>query len=248
MNKKYNYLTIAVLGLIVISPLQNVLAQNEGAPTTSREDRIKTMEIKIQTRQNEIENRLNNRLASTTARINDRREKITLSTAEREKRIEEAKARIASSTKARIERQNKKAVEVFKTQSEKITANYIRTINNLKDVIDKIQSRIDKLTVQGLDMTTASTTLATAQSKITDAQKSLTDLQTYISQQTVSAQNRQSILATIKTQGEIVKNKIKDAHGFLIQLLASIKNEAEKNITTSTDTSTSTATSTNTNQ
>lgn len=169
--------------------------------------------------------------SSTTRleRIETRQENRIQKLEDREERIEENKARIASTTETRINKANERAGEIAKKRSEMITDRYSNAISQLEKTAGKISTHINKLQAKGLDMTTAKASLALAETKIATAKTALTTLQTYIDGQQVTAKNRVSVMKSIRSQAEsTLKTNIKDAHTNLVNVLNSLKGQLGK--------------------
>jgi vacuolar-type H+-ATPase subunit I/STV1 len=183
--------------------------------------------------------------ATGTTRI----EKINARIDQQEARLEQIKAKIASTTEVRLQKADERAVKIAKKNSEKLTERYTNAIEQLDRTAQKITDLIAKMDTKGLDTTIAKNALANAQLKITAAKNVLATLQTYIDAQTITAKTRVNIMKSVRNKAETsLKSAIKDAHSALVDVINSLKpgrKVSDKAATTTPIATTTTSTTTN---
>lgn len=118
--------------------------------------------------------------------------------------------RIASTTGERREIRKDMRMDIFKVRKDTVIRQLNVSLNNLKQIRERISSRIDKATSEGRNMTDAKNLLVTADAKITaaiaavDALKSLTP---------------PAITATTSTEVSVDLNKPRQAGGAAIKAI-----------------------------
>jgi len=193
-------------------------------------------------------------LADTATGTPRRVEKIEANIERQEVRLEQVKARIASTTETRLQKADDRAEKIAKKQSEKLTERYTVAIKQLDQTVIKVKNHIALMTGKGLNTASTSAALVIAEAKVATAKTALTNLQTYIDSQTITAKTKASIMKSVRTKAEsTLKTAIKDAHSSLIQVLNAMKKDigpkakgkpvtATSTVTTTTATTTATTT------
>lgn len=225
--------------------------------------RIKTENIELK---EDIRTKLmNGRLASTTrVEIKDFRGDIrTIASTTRGERIEireerredvgdmrqEDRLRIknASSTGERREIRKEMHKDIFKIRKDALVRQLNVSLNNLKQISDRIQSRIEKAEEAGKDMTTASDLLIIADAKIVSAEIHIGELAEFEWQLEDASSTDATASTTIdltkpRQIGETAINAIKEAHKALIDVVRAVAHAlgAGNNATTTPPTASST--------
>ena len=107
-------------------------------------------------------------------------------------------------------------------QREKIANVFEKTIQNLKDLVTRIESRIAKMDAQSINTTPAKILLETAKTKITLAETEVVNFETLLSQP-VSTGTRVASMKAIRVQNEKTKTAIRIAHKAIIDTVNSLK-------------------------
>jgi len=114
-------------------------------------------------------------------------------------------------------------------QKNKVADVFEKAIQNLKDLISKIESRLSKMVVNNVDVSSSNSLLDNAKNKVTLAETELTNLENLLTQDIPAASTstknteRKTILKNIKTQSEKTKSAIKLAHKSIVNVIASLK-------------------------
>ncbi len=145
------------------------------------------------------------------------------------------KSKIASTTEKLKEKKQelKTAVEIrigkkLDDKKNKIADNFEKSIQNLKDLILKIDSRISKMETSGANTTLSKSLLETAVSKVALAETELTNLENVLAKDIPTSTStkkieRKALLQNIKIQSEKTKTAIKVAHQSIINTINSLK-------------------------
>lgn len=194
--------------------------------------------------------------STSTNRISEIKQKITDI---KEKAVEDRvkiKAEISSTTTIiKNAKQELKSVIEMKigkkldAQRTKIANVFENSIQNLKDLITRIESRMSKMTLENINISASVSLLNTAGAKLTLAETELTNLENLLTTDlptvsTSSSKNniRKTVLRNINLQSEKTKSAIKTAHKSIIEVVASLKKGLmkEKKATSTSDTSSTT--------
>ncbi len=160
------------------------------------------------------------------------------------------KAQVASTTASikKAKEELKSAIELrigkkLDTQKLKIVNVFENSIQNLKDVVTRIESRLVKISVTNISNVSSSKLLLdTAKGQLALAETELTTLANLLasdilvnSTSTIKNTERKTLLQSIKTQSDKTKTAIKLAHESIVKVVASLKlGQPEKNNSTST--------------
>ena len=249
--KKIHYSTIAILALVAIASTGVALAQTTTGTSTGRwskyyeqkqknieQEREKLGKLKdrfASTTEN-MKVRAENRLASTTARINarinEREERLASSTA----RFEARQEKIASSTEARKARLEDKFKTGVSNKIAKVVDRLGDAINRIKSIDTRVAAYIAKLKTKNIDTSKAETLLVDAQAKLATATQNVSTLQSSVSS-VLSGTISTSTKATIKTKIADVQKSVKDAHAAYVTVTENLKSDTGE-VATSTATST----------
>lgn len=206
MNKKM-FLSIFMLTLFLSG------ATSVGAISTSTQKIIEIRQQIQDEKQKVMENRagLKAQIASTTENITENRKEV------RDARIE---------LKNAIEIKIGKKLEQRKIQIANV---FEKIIQNLKDLIVRIESRMLKMTTNNINASSSVSLLDIAKIKVTLADTELTNLENLLTQDipavasSTKKSERKTILQQIKTQSEKTKTAIKTAHKAIIDVIVSLK-------------------------
>ncbi|MFH1607412.1 MAG: hypothetical protein ABIC91_08750 [Nanoarchaeota archaeon] len=206
MNKKM-FLSIFMLTLFLSG------ATSVGAISTSTQKIIEIRQQIQDEKQKVMENRagLKAQIASTTENITENRKEV------RDARIE---------LKNAIEIKIGKKLEQRKIQIANV---FEKIIQNLKDLIVRIESRMLKMTTNNINVSSSVSLLDIAKIKVTLADTELTNLENLLTQDipavasSTKKSERKTILQQIKTQSEKTKTAIKTAHKAIIDVIVSLK-------------------------
>ncbi|MFA5651761.1 MAG: hypothetical protein WC933_00125 [Candidatus Paceibacterota bacterium] len=144
------------------------------------------------------------------------------------------KEQIASGT-ANTQQELKSSIEIrigkkLDTQKLKIANVFENSIQNLKDLISRIESRISKMEASNIDVSASKNLLDIAKINVTLAETELTNLAKLLVQEvpsfstsTIKNTERRIILKNINSQSEKTKSAIKTAHKSIIETVASLK-------------------------
>ena len=194
--------------------------------------------------------------STNTNKIGEIRQKITDVKQQAAEQRNEIKAKIASTTAELkvLKQELKDAIEIkigkkLDLQKIKVARPFEQAIQNLKDLVLRVESRISKMESNNIDTSSAKTLLETAKTNMALAETELTNLENLLAQNIPTAtstnQNnlRKTILQKIKTESDKTKKLIKKAHASIIDVINSLKPGLmkEKNATSSKEASTSTA-------
>lgn len=243
--KKTHYL--AVLSLVIVAGLSIGTAFAETEANTQNKPSLwnrifnqKTVKddaqkIKIEERRAsttaKIEDRLE-RQASTTVRLEDRLEKRASTT----KKIEERADRMASSTEERKLRLEEKFKVGVSNKIAKVNDRLEDAINRLKLTDQRITDHIARLKANNVTTTNADALLISAEAKLLSATEKVTTLNTSL--QTILASNISTTTKnSIKAKTSEANAYVKTAHEAFIKVVESLKPGQNK-------TGTSTATTT----
>lgn len=174
-------------------------------------------------------------VTSTTTTLSDLRQKIL----DAKQRVAEEKdsiiAKISSSTEGvRIIRQEiKDAVEArigkrLAGQKMKVAEVFEKAIQNLKDLILRIESRMTKMESGGIDISASKVLLETAKAKLALSETELANLENMLTNEIPTATSTKNIerkdkLAKIKAQSEKTKISIKVTHKSIVDVIESLK-------------------------
>ena len=188
--------------------------------------------------------------SNTATKISDLKQKITDLKQEATDKAEQIKEKF-SSTSASLKKfkndfQNAAEIRIGKKLNEqklKVANPFESAMQNLKDLISRIQSRLSKMVADNIDTSLSTQLLETAQTKITVAETELTNLENLLAQDIPSATStmntqRKIVLQNIKTQSDKAKNAIKAAHQAIIDIVASLKAEQPKEVFSTSTTET----------
>ncbi|MFA6078829.1 MAG: hypothetical protein WC779_03680 [Candidatus Omnitrophota bacterium] len=187
----------------------------------------------------DIENRVQNLKANEEARKNQIDERIGIASSSRamikDTRIEaRAELKIASSSQERKEIRKEMRRDIFNIERLRIAKQLELSVQNLKQVRDRINSRIQKEQQDGKDMSKAIVLLATADAKILAANTALQALKdlipkpmtTAVSASTTVQANISSVqsvnLDAARQAVMAVQKAIKDAHRALTDVVVEI--------------------------
>ncbi len=134
----------------------------------------------------------------------------------------------ASGTMERREIRKDMRMDIFKTRKEAIIKQLTVSLNNLKQIRERIGSRIEKATSEGRDLTKAKELLITADAKITAAINAVEALKAYMpGSVTATSSVETSTEASVdlnkpRQMGEAAIKAIKDAHEALVAVVRAI--------------------------
>jgi len=214
-------------------------SRSKGLPILREQLRIKTNNIEIN---REIRNKeVNGRLAtSSRSEIKDFR---TMGSTTRGERIEireerreevglvreETRERIknASSSQERREERREMRRDVFEIRKNALTRQLNVSLNNLKQLSERIASRIDKALENGKDMSKAQSLLILADAKIDAAELAIAELGTFVSNLPVASSTATTASSTIdltkpREVGEKAIQAIKEAHKALVETIKAV--------------------------
>jgi hypothetical protein len=188
--------------------------------------------------------------------INEIKQKIIDIKQQSAEQKEKIKTELASTTaelkNARQELKNTVEIKIGKkldAQKIKIANVFENSMQNLKDLITRIESRISKIESENINISTPKTLLETAKANLVLAETELTNLENLlasdlptISTSTSKNNIRKTILKNINLQSEKTKSAIKTAHKSIVVVVASLKKGLmkEKNSTSTSQAATTT--------
>ncbi len=183
--------------------------------------------------------RLREKLASSTAKIEDQIRKQENKLASSTERLREREAREASSTAMKIER----LVEKFKTgiahTIAKVNDRLGDAVNRLQKIDTRLQAQIAKFKAQGKDTSESEALLKDAQDKLVIAKEKVTALQTSL-QSVLSENISTTTKKTIKTKANEANSYVKAAHQAYVKVVESLKDKKGKKDNNATSTATTT--------
>ena len=173
--------------------------------------------------------------SSTQNKINEAKQKIE----DIKQKAKEDINKVKSELKNEIEIKIGKKLD---DQKIKIADQFEKTIQSLKDLVVRIESRISKMEADGINASTSKILLETAKTKIAFAETEVTSLENLLAQDipavsTSTTKNieRKTILKNINLQNNKTKNSIKTADAVIIRVVESLKkDQTEKSTSTST--------------
>jgi len=216
MKKTYLLFPIFILTLL----LSRIVHAEVSSTNTNRIGEIKQKITDIKEKTVEDKAKIKTEIASTTATIKNARQEL----------------------KSIIEMRIGKKLDAQKTKIANVFEN---SIQNLKDLIARIESRLSKMESEDINVSSSKSLLETAKIKLTLAETELTNLENLlaaglpaISTSTSKNNIRKTVLKNINLQSEKTKSAIKIAHKSIIEVVASLKKGLmkEKNSTSTTQT------------
>jgi hypothetical protein len=129
----------------------------------------------------------------------------------------------ASSTGERREIRKDMRMDIFKVRKDAIIKQLTVSLNNLKQIRDRIASRIEKASSEGRDMTKAKSSLISADAKIQDAINAVEALKAYTAP-TPTASSTDAVVDLVKPRqvGEAAIKAVKAAHEALVATVRAI--------------------------
>jgi len=181
--------------------------------------------------------------SSTKNKISETRQKIEDIKQKAQEDINKIKSELKNAIEIKI---GKKLDE----QKIKIADQFEKTIQNLKDLVVRIESRISKIAADGINASSSKILLVSAKTNVSVADTELTNLENILAQNipaisTSTAKNaeRKLVLKNINLQSEKTKTAIKTARASIIKVVESLKKgQIKKDISTSTPETNSTST------
>ena len=131
--------------------------------------------------------------------------------------------RNATNTMERREIRRDMRADIFKVRKDALVKQLTVSIENLKQIRDRIASRIEKATSAGRDMTSAKSALVTADAKIQTAISAIEAVKTYVAPAPTASSTDQSVeLAKPRQIGDAAIKAVKDAHEALVAVVRAI--------------------------
>lgn len=182
------------------------------APT--RFQKIKMLlEPKRENNKNELREKMEARLASSSANRIEKRE-------EARERVEN---KIASTSTYRLER-----------RFEKITRNYLREIVRLEQILGRVVSRIEKIKSLGGKTADAEKYVEEAKMHLSEARKTYDVLKTIATDADDNATTTKEMLGSIKNSAKEVENHLRLTHKSLQKTVGSLRGVSQLNNASST--------------
>jgi len=185
------------------------------------------------------QDRLREKLASSTTKIEDRIKKQEERVASSTLRLREREERVASSTANRLAR----LVEKFKTGIANRIANVNDrlgdAINRLTKTDTRLKAHIAKLKAQNIDTTTSDALLSDAETKLELATSKVLTLKTSL-ESILSTNISTTTKNTIKTKTAEANTAVKSAHEAYVKVVESLKPGRDKEDKVATSTATTT--------
>jgi hypothetical protein len=216
------YLLYSTLALTLL--LSGIAHAELYSTSTNKINELKQKITNIKEKTREDQTKIKTKLASTTVIIKNVKE--------------ESKSSTETRTSKKLDSQKAKIADVFE-----------KTIQNIKDLVLRTESRMSKMESANIDILSAKTLLETAKTKLANAETELVNLENLlaenlpsVSTSTSKDKTRKTMLTNIKLQSEKTKSSIKNAHECVVRVIASLKKGLMKNESTSTPVINSTST------
>ncbi|MFA6295284.1 MAG: hypothetical protein WC666_02570 [Candidatus Paceibacterota bacterium] len=200
----------------------------------------------------DIENRVQNSKANDEARKNLIDERLGIASTSRnmikDVRVEaRGDIKMASSTQARQEIRKEMRRDIFDITRQKMVQQLELSMQNLKQVRDRVDSRIKKEKQNGKDMSKAITALVTADAKISAVKTAIQNFKDFnpktlttasSTTQTAGTPGQSVNLDSARQMMSLVQSAIKDAHRSLTDVVVAIAHAMGQKLGQSTATST----------
>ena len=218
--------------VLVLSALSSTaFAEDAGAAMMLRINALNAakaeMQVRASTSAAHIE-AVQARIASTTARLEVRKEEIKDRIASTTAFLQERRAEIKSDIEIRIGKK-------LDGQKKEIAQRYENVIKTLNNLVTRVESRVAKMQAAGTDTTSIQASLDAAKVQITLTDSDITSLETLLATATSTASStRKEMLSTIQTANMKAKTDAQTAYTSLIKVINSLTTERKEMKSTST--------------
>lgn len=107
--------------------------------------------------------------------------------------------------------------------AEQLVAKVTNTLANLEQLVKRVETRITKMETAGKDVAAAKAKMPAAQSAATEAKAAVENLIAQIPNIVNASSTPKEIRASLKTNFEQVKTKMKSAHQAVVEVISALK-------------------------
>ena len=208
MNMFNKVFCLLAAGLVWSALAVPVLAQEMPADDSTGvniKDTVKSRLERLQTQRQEIENKIKERRAGSTAKTEERKEKV----AEVKRKLDAARA------------------ERVRFSIRRMLTRFEAAVSRLDNLATRIAARLDKFSQDGKNVSASRTALDAAKVKIDSAKTKLAEARTAL-EAVADSENPKTDFENSKANLEAIKIAVKEAHTALVDVVNSIKGSSQK--------------------